>query len=138
MARDALTLLDDGRPLEVAVRFGADSVRLAPEELRAALGWELKPQGLCRGERCVTVRDTAELVTVEGVDLAGFAAAIDRPLALDLGERTAVLGVSAAARGARLTSLEAPDFTLPDLEGQPHSLSDHRGKKILLVAYASW
>ena len=26
----------------------------------------------------------------------------------------------------------------PDLEGKLHSLSDHRGKKVLLVAYASW
>ena len=32
----------------------------------------------------------------------------------------------------------APDFTLPDLAGQIHTLSDYRGKKVLLVAYASW
>lgn len=38
----------------------------------------------------------------------------------------------------RLASLEAPDFTLPDLDGRPHSLSDYRGQKILLAAYASW
>jgi peroxiredoxin len=37
-----------------------------------------------------------------------------------------------------MTSLEAPDFTLPDLEGALHSLSDHRGKKRLLIAWASW
>ena len=33
---------------------------------------------------------------------------------------------------------KAPDFTLPDLDGRPHTLSGHRGKKILLVAWASW
>ena len=33
---------------------------------------------------------------------------------------------------------QAPAFTLPDLDGKPHSLSDYRGKKVLLVAYASW
>ena len=32
----------------------------------------------------------------------------------------------------------APDFTLPDLAGHMHSLSDYRGKKVLLIAYASW
>ena len=47
-------------------------------------------------------------------------------------------GVSAAERGARLNALEAPDFRLPDLSGAQHSLSEHRGKKVLLVAYASW
>ena len=32
----------------------------------------------------------------------------------------------------------APDFSLPDLAGRLHTLSDYRGKKVLLIAYASW
>ncbi len=35
-------------------------------------------------------------------------------------------------------TLEAPDFELPDLSGKMHRLSQHRGKKVLLIAYASW
>jgi peroxiredoxin len=32
-----------------------------------------------------------------------------------------------------------PDFTLPDIEtGRAKSLSDFRGKKVLLVQFASW
>lgn len=32
-----------------------------------------------------------------------------------------------------------PDFTLPDIaDGKPVSLSDFRGKKVLLVQFASW
>jgi peroxiredoxin len=34
--------------------------------------------------------------------------------------------------------LMAPDFTLPDLSGTPRRLSDLRGKKVLLVTWASW
>ena len=30
------------------------------------------------------------------------------------------------------------DVGLPDLDGRPHRLSDHRGKKVLLVTWASW
>jgi peroxiredoxin len=37
-----------------------------------------------------------------------------------------------------LTSLEAPDFALPDLDGKMHSLSDYRGKKVFVVSWASW
>jgi hypothetical protein len=74
----------------------------------------------------------------EGVELAKRAEASGRPVALDLDERAAYLGVSAAERVKQLSSLEAPDFTLPDLDGRMHSLSQHRGKKVLLVAYASW
>jgi hypothetical protein len=61
-----------------------------------------------------------------------------RPLAVDREEAVAYLGVSAAERAAALAALEAPDFTLPDLDGRRHTLSEHRGKKVLLVAYASW
>jgi hypothetical protein len=32
-----------------------------------------------------------------------------------------------------------PDFTLPDIRtGKPVSLSDFRGKKVLLIQFASW
>ncbi len=74
----------------------------------------------------------------EGVDLAKRAEVGGRPVAVDVEERAAYLGVSASERARPLAALEAPDFTLPDLEGRLHSLSDHRGKKVFLVAYASW
>ena len=33
---------------------------------------------------------------------------------------------------------EAPDFTLPSLDGSPIRLSDFRGKKLVLFMWASW
>ena len=74
----------------------------------------------------------------EGVDLAKRAEAGGRPVAVDLEERAAYLGVSASDRARPLAALEAPGFTLPDLDGRFHSLAEHRGKKVFLVAYASW
>jgi len=32
----------------------------------------------------------------------------------------------------------APDFTLRDLDGKEHKLSDHRGKDVMLVFWATW
>ncbi|MXW26331.1 MAG: redoxin domain-containing protein [Dehalococcoidia bacterium] len=101
------------------------------------LGWELQPEGLCRGTMCVPV-DQEALVREDGLDLRILADALQRPLVTDEGHAVAALGASHHDRGDVLASLEAPDFTLPDLEGNLHSLSDHRGKKVLLVAYASW
>ncbi len=49
-----------------------------------------------------------------------------------------VLAQSARDRAAALRSLEAPSFTLPDASGRLHSLADYRGKKVLLVTWASW
>ncbi len=34
------------------------------------------------------------------------------------------------------TGTAAPDFTLPDMNGEPHSLSDYRGRKVVLYFYA--
>ena len=79
-----------------------------------------------------------DLDEADGIARATKAGASGRPVAIDREERAAYLGVSAAERAKVLSSLEAPDFTLPDLDGRMHTLSAHRGKKVLLVAYASW
>ena len=92
------TLLDEERPVTVPATIDRDRVRLAPAALRMATGWELKPDGLCRAERCIPVRQRAALVHDAGIDLAACA----------------------------------------DVLGRPHRLSAHRGRKVLLVAYASW
>jgi hypothetical protein len=84
------------------------------------------------------VRDRAALERGGAVDLAAFADALGRPLALDVDEGAAVLGAAAADRAASLANLEAPDFRLPDLSGALRGLSEQRGKKVLLVTWASW
>ena len=138
MVADRLTLIDGGRAVELAARFDSGGVRLPAAEVQKGLGWELKPEGLCREGLCVPVDDTPGLVNEDGIDLASLARVLRRPLALDVTERAAYLGESAAERAAQLATLQAPDFTLPDLDGRPHSLSEHCGGKVLLIAYASW
>jgi len=133
-----LVLLDETAPSEVPAAFDSGRVRLAPDAVRDALGWQLEASGLCRGDTCVPVRPEHDLVHAAGVDLAALATLLERPLALDVEERVACLGASAAMRGHRLRSLDAPDFILPDLEGRTHRLSDQRGRKVLLLAWASW
>ena len=132
------TIIDDGRSLEVQAEVRDARVTLAARELQRALGWTLKSEGLCRGEVCVPVRDRAALLDGEDIELAAFASVLGRPVVIDPQERAAALGTATTDQAARMATLEAPDFTLPDLEGKLHSLSDHLGKKVLLIAYASW
>jgi hypothetical protein len=134
----SFTLLESDRVHEVSATISAGRVRIPAADIREGLGWELKPEGLCRGDVCVPVSDAASLATAAGVDLQALAEAIDRPLALDVTEGAAALGTALADRTAQLASLDAPDFSLPALDGTLHSLSEHRGKKVLLIAYASW
>jgi hypothetical protein len=132
------TLIDAERAVAVEARVTGDRVLLEPGALRDALGWEYHDGQLCSDAMCVPIADESSLVRDGGLELGAFARALDRPLALDVAERAACLGASARERAQALASQHAPDFTLPDLAGRAHSLSEHRGKKILLVTWASW
>jgi hypothetical protein len=134
----AFTILGEGSAVEVDASTDGGPVRLSVEGVEQALGWELTEEGFCLGPVCYPLPPDTDLVTDAGIDLTRLAALIDRPIALDETEGAAYLGVSARERSQELELLYAPEFTLPDLDGNLHSLSDHRGKKVLLVAYASW
>ena len=137
MAR-MVTVLDEGREATVPGAVAAGRLVLSAESLEPALGFVRKPEGLCKGEVCVPVRPGGGLEVDGGIDVSRLAEVLGRPVALDEEAGAACLGAATADRAARLRSLEAPDFTLPDLDGRLHSLSEHRGKKVLLAAYASW
>ena len=132
------TVIDQGRDREVRARVEGGRLVLSAEALRDALGWELHDGTLCNDAMCVPLPAGSRLGEGGVFDLGEVAATLDRPLALDVDARAAYLGVSAGERAQALGSLLAPDFTLPDLAGRPHTLSSYRGKKILLVAWASW
>ena len=113
---------------------------LTPDKATATTGWVLKPEGLCRSDICVPVPATqAETFVADGnVNLAAFWDRMNMPSARSDDGEVWVLGEGAENRAATLRSLEAPDFTLSDLQRVAHSLSDYRGKKVLLATWASW
>jgi hypothetical protein len=134
----SFTIIDAGTPSVVSARIAGDRVRVPAGDVQQALGWEVHDDLLCRDTMCVPVPPGSTLMSEGRVDLGTLAALLDRPLAVDLDERAAYLGVSAGERAGALGSLQAPDFSLPDLNGQRHALSEQRGRKVLLVAWASW
>jgi hypothetical protein len=113
-------------------------------ELTAVSGWQLKPEGVCKDEACVPVPDARRSALIrEGstgalFNLTEFARWIEQPFAYD--EKNAVwyFGPAAWDWKDRLASRLAPDFSLPDLEGHVHTISELRGKKLLLLFWASW
>jgi hypothetical protein len=114
-------------------------------DLTRATRFEVKPQGVCRDELCFPLpkaRKQEFLRKSQGkskdwFDLTAFAALVHQPVAHDATLSTWYFGLRSDQQ-QRLASLRAPDFTLPDIEGKPHSLSALRGKKVLLVTWASW
>lgn len=116
----------------------ADGPFVTSDELDQAIGWSLKPQGLCRDDSCVIVPDRSALERDGKIDVTAVAALLDRPAVVDPVSGIAAVGAPRSARRGALHDLIAPDFVLPDLDGTPHALSDHRSKKRLLVAFSSW
>lgn len=103
-----------------------------------ATGWTLKPEGLCRDDVCVPVRDRAGLLAGDLLDVASAAAALGRPVVVDARRGIAALGVAAHTVAESMASLDAPAFTLPDLDGKLVSLADFERRKVLLLAWSSW
>ena len=111
-----------------------DDLWLDADTLDAATGWHLRPEGLCRDDVCLLVPD--ELRRDDRVDVAALWERLGRPV-LRSGDAV-FLGEDAAAKPSTTAGSLAPDFTLRDLDGVEHSLSDHRGKKVFISSWAPW
>ena len=122
----------------VDAEHAAGRVLVADSDLPVSLGWELKAEGLCRGDLCVPVRDRSTLVDGGRVDLVAVAGALDRPVAVDEQASLVAVGAERGLRRGMLASSRAPSFELPDLSGTLHSLEEFTDRKKLLFAFASW
>lgn len=99
-------------------------------------GWTLKPEGMCRDERCVPL--PAGAVAGERVDVEAFWQRLGGSVVAAESGQVWALGAPADERNAALEGLQAPDFTLPDVDGVPRTLSELRGRKVFLATWASW
>src|SRR5262249_29763454 len=72
----------------------------------------------------------------QSLNLTGFARLISQPYAGDEWHEVWYFGAP-SQQVSKLLDLQGPDFTLPDLDGRAHSLSEQRGKKVLLAVGAS-
>ena len=135
-----VTVLTDGHDAaEVDATVEQGELWLTAADLEAFTGWTLKPEGLCRGEVCVPVAPADPALARDAdVNVSAFWRRLGGPVVATEDGSHWYLGESATARAGQLDSLEAPDFTLPDLSGRLHSLSEHRGKKVFLATWASW
>lgn len=105
------------------------------DQLEPVSGWALKPEGLCRRDECVPVAGRQGATDGDRVNLSEVARLLGQPILHEPEVDTWLVGPRASAG---LASIEAPDFTLPDLAGKAHTLSDYRGRKVFLVSWASW
>jgi hypothetical protein len=106
-----------------------DSLDLDVIDFERHTGWEIRPEGACRGDVCVPLTDGFELT--ETAERLGMA------LVHDEEHDVWALGPPSLSGRALLTA-DAPELVLPDLDGNELRLSSLRGQKVLLVAWAPY
>ena len=140
-----VTLIVEGNAATTTrANVSGEGVWLALDDLASATTWELKPEGVCRGETCVPLSASQRAAILRDEEastlfnFSEFARLIEEPIAIDYEERTWHFGPPGWEWKSRSAGRAALDFTAPDLAGHQHTLGELRGKKVLLLFWASW
>ncbi len=102
---------------------------ISAEEFASGTGWDIKPEGACKGEVCVPLPDGYS--ATHAADRLGMAVV-----------RNDAAGLIAfgpeSLNGRALVTALAPEVVLPDLDGNEFRLSSLRGKKVVVVSWAPY
>lgn len=106
-----------------------ESLDIDAEAFCKGTGWEIKPEGACKGEVCVPLPDGFAVDST--AERLGMAVVHDETAGLwALGPES--------LNGRALVTATAPELVLDDLAGTEFRLSSLRGKKVVLVAWAPY
>jgi len=109
------------------VLFNSSTIDL--DAFAVATGWEIKPEGACKGDVCVPI----------GADRDAFSIAKRLGMAVVTDHSTGLVALGPASlSGHALDSAEAPDVVLHDLDGNEVALSQFRGEKVVIVSWAPY
>jgi hypothetical protein len=107
-----------------------DSLDVTAADFEAGTGWDIKPEGACKGEVRVPLGGG-------DFDLTNAAKRLGMALVHDAQRGRWALGPEAVGDRA-LTTAEAPELILDDLDGNKFRLSSLRGQKVLIVSWAPY
>jgi hypothetical protein len=110
-----------------------NSLEIDRASFETGTGWQLKPEGACKGDVCIPLNPAPGL----RVDVATVARQMGLPLVEDREHGLWALGPESIG-GRALTTAAAPELVLPDLDGNEFHLSSLRGQKVLIYAWAPY
>ena len=111
-----------------------DRLDIDAGSFEAATGWELKPEGACKGDVCVPLGRSAS----DGFDLVAAANRLGMAIVADADAGLWSIGPESLG-GRSLATAVAPDLCLPDvLTGADVKLSSLRGKKVVIASWAPY
>ena len=130
---DRSVTLDKIRPVSPG-KAPASDLWVRAADLPRINDFTLKPQGACREDVCIPI--PKELKSGEWFNLTGFARRTGEAFVSDTNVWS--FGEIPVMGGRYLSSRMAPDFSVPDRQSKIVHLSDFRGKKVLVLTWASW
>ena len=99
-------------------------------------GFIVKPEGACRGPLCVPI--APDMLRDGAFNLTAFAETAGQCVVAEPDAGAWSFGEMPTHGGDIAPSRIAPDVTLPDRLGRPVHLAGFRGKKALVITWASW
>lgn len=106
-----------------------ESLDITSDRFATETGWEVKPEGACKGDVCVPLAGHFGLATT--AERLGMA------VVHDASHGVWAIGPE-SLNGRALVTAQAPDLTLKDLDGNDFHLRSLRGRKVVLVAWAPY
>lgn len=106
-----------------------NTLEIPAEDFAVGTGWDIKPEGACKGEVCVPLPN--------GYSAADAAGRLGMAVVQNAASGLTAIGPESLS-GRALVTAQAPDVVLPDVDGNDFHLSSLRGKKVVLVAWAPY
>ena len=106
-------------------------IDVSKEAFAAGTGWEIKPEGACKGEVCVPLDQSGPFDVELTADRLRMAVVHD--------EDQGLWAIGPESLGDRaLVTADAPELVLPDLDGDEFRLATLRGQKVVVVSWAPY
>lgn len=107
-----------------------DTLDVSADAFGRSTGWEIEPEGACRGDQCVPLGGRE-------FDLLSVAERLRMAVVHDEQAGVWAIGPDTVA-GRALASAQAPELVLPDANGESFRLSSLRGRKVVIVSWAPY
>ncbi len=144
-AARAVEVLAGGKLIELEKTLpDVEDLWVTSEDFTKINGFVIKPEGACYESVCIPLRqdhDSDLFVRRDGqswFNASAFADKVQQAYVVDRDAKVWSFGLVPDTRKAFLDSAIAPDFELKDRAGNLVKLSDFRGKKVLIITWASW
>ncbi len=136
----AATVLYQGRAVTLREARTDGHLLIRPNDLAKVNGFELKPEGACHADTCIPIRDDMFEQDDGGrwFNLTAFAEHMQQAYVADEDSSVWSFAEMPSKRDSMLIDALAPDFEVKDRQGRVVSKDSLKGKKAMIVTWASW